>query len=203
MDTENRPEQPNPPAVVTKLVMVETRQIKPYHRNARKNDATVERLVKLIPKVGFNVPLVLDKNNVIVKGHTRWKAAIRLAIPALPCVYTEADEETIKLDRIADNKVQEFSQWDEDLLRTELASINLDFNLTELDLALALKELSAAPSPGAPPASASEATGERAGEGTGDPFITEADIRATASLPTSQFTEVTCSKCGNHMFIRK
>jgi ParB-like chromosome segregation protein Spo0J len=203
MDTENRPEeQPNPPAVVTKLVMVETRQIKPYHRNVRKNDATVERLVKLIPKVGFNVPLVLDKNNVIVKGHTRWRAAIRLAIPALPCVYSEADEETIKLDRIADNKVQEFSKWDEDLLRTELASINLEFSLTELDLALALNEL-AAPPPGAPPAGASEAASERAGEGTDDPFITEADIRATASLPTSHFTEVTCSKCGNHMFIRK
>src|SRR5438309_6277653 len=97
------------PAVVSQMAMVQTSQIRPYHRNARKNDATVEKLVELIPKVGFNVPLVLDRQNVIVKGHTRWKAAIRLGLEQLPCVYTDADPESIKLDRLADNRVQEFS----------------------------------------------------------------------------------------------
>ena len=125
--------------IADQLVMVATRDIKPYHRNPRNNDATVDKLVELIPKVGFNVPLVLDRQNVIVKGHSRWRAAVRLKMPALPCLYTDADPETIKLDRLADNRVQEFSTWDKELLGGELASLNLDFafDLGTLDFVLA------------------------------------------------------------------
>lgn len=113
-------------AVVSRLVMVETRKIRPYHRNPRKNDTTVQKLVELIPKTGFNVPLVLDRQNVIVKGHTRWKAAIRLGMREIPCVYSEADEETIRLDRLADNRVQEFSRWDKEALGRELGALDLE-----------------------------------------------------------------------------
>jgi ParB family transcriptional regulator, chromosome partitioning protein len=188
---------------VSELVMVETRKIKPYHRNPRQNDATVGKLVELIPRVGFNVPLVLDRQNVIVKGHTRWKAAVRLKMLKIPCVYSDADEETIKLDRLADNKVSEFSTWDAELLGGELASLNLDFafDLGTLDFELADNRRKAPDLTGEPAATGAGASG--GGEGDGEPFISDADVAATASLPVNQFSEVTCNRCGNKMFVKK
>lgn len=108
------------------IVMIETNKIKPYLRNARFNDETVQKLVEIIPKVGFNQPIVIDKENVIVKGHSRWKAAIKLGIDKVPCIISENSDEINKLDRLADNKIQEFSKWDDSILSTELASINID-----------------------------------------------------------------------------
>jgi ParB family chromosome partitioning protein len=204
--------------IADRLVMVDTRKIKPYHRNPRHNDATVEKLVELIPKVGFNVPLVLDRDNVIVKGHSRWRAAVKLQMPRVPCVYSDADPETIKLDRLADNRVQEFSTWDKELLGGELASLNLDFafDLGTLDFVLA-DNRRAAPvhMTGEPPGDqtvnsgdwkgegpASQAGGENGGGG-GEPYIRDADVRATYSNPISEYHEVTCNKCGNRMFVRR
>lgn len=106
--------------------------IKPYARNPRKNDKTVELLCKIIPKVGFNVPLVIDEKGVIVKGHARFTAAIRLGMKEVPCIVTHASDEAIKADRITDNKISEFSEWvNEDVLH-EIDSIDLDFDFTEL-----------------------------------------------------------------------
>lgn len=118
--------------IVDKIVMRPINTIKPYIRNPRKNDKTVDLLVQIIPKVGFNVPLVIDKNGIIVKGHSRFRAAIKLGMKELPCVITEADEETIKLDRIADNKISEFSEWVNDDLMHELDMLNIDFDLSTL-----------------------------------------------------------------------
>ncbi len=59
--------------VVNKIVMKKLNEIKPYFKNPRKNDKTVEMLVKVIPQVGFNVPILIDKDGVIVKGHARYK----------------------------------------------------------------------------------------------------------------------------------
>lgn len=124
--------------VSNKIVMKKIGEVKPYVRNPRKNDKTVDLLVKIIPKVGFNVPLVIDKNGIIVKGHSRFKAAIKLGMKEIPCIITEADEEAIKLDRIADNRVSEFSEWLSEGLAHELDMITLDigdleFNIPTLD----------------------------------------------------------------------
>jgi hypothetical protein len=192
---------------VSELILVPTRQIKPYHRNPRKNDATVDKLVELIPRVGFNVPLVLDRQNVIVKGHTRWKAAVKLGMAEIPCVYTDADEETIKLDRLADNRVQEFSSWNDELLRGELASLNLDyaFDLGTLDFELAdNRRRPPGGPPGEPAGQGREESPQPAGQATGSgAFISEEDVRNTASMPVSDYDEVMCSKCGNRMFVKK
>jgi len=102
-------------------------EVKPYVRNPRKNDKTVELLCKIIPQVGFNQPILIDKNNVIVKGHARYTAAIRLGMAEVPCVVTDADEEAIRLDRITDNKISELSEWNQEELLHELDSLNLDF----------------------------------------------------------------------------
>ena len=116
------------------IVMKKISEIKPYVRNPRKNDKTVDLLVKIIPQVGFNVPLVIDKNGVIVKGHSRFKAAIKLGMKELPCIITEADEEAVKLDRIADNRISEFSEWLSEGLAHELDMLTLDFSDLEFDI---------------------------------------------------------------------
>ena len=118
--------------VENKIVMKKINEVKPYIRNPRKNDKTVELLTKIIPKVGFNVPLVIDEKGIIVKGHARFTAAIRLGMQEIPCIVTHADEEAIKADRIADNKISEFSEWVNDELMHEIDSIDLDFDFSEL-----------------------------------------------------------------------
>ena len=120
--------------VSKKIVMKPINEVKPYVRNPRKNEKTVKLLVDIIPKVGFNVPLVIDKNGIIVKGHARYAAAIQLGMDSVPCIVTDADEEAIKLDRIADNKISEFSEWVTDELLHEVDMLNIDFDLTELGL---------------------------------------------------------------------
>lgn len=114
------------------IVMRQINTIKPYIRNPRKNDKTVELLCKVIPRVGFNVPIVIDEKGIIVKGHARFTAAIRLGMQEVPCIITHADEEAIKADRIADNKISEFSEWINDELMAEIDAI--DFDMSDLGL---------------------------------------------------------------------
>jgi len=118
--------------VVDKIEMRKISEIKPYFRNPRKNEKTVAALVDLIPRAGFNVPIVIDEDNVIVKGHARYKAAIRLGLESVPCVVTHADEENKNLDRLADNKTSELSEWLTDDLLHELDMLNTDFDVTTL-----------------------------------------------------------------------
>lgn len=102
------------------IVMKPVNEIIPYWRNPRRNDATVDALIPVIQKNGFNVPIVIDKNGVVVKGHARLKAAKRLGMAEVPCIVSDASEDVIKADRIADNKIQELSSWDFGKLDAEL-----------------------------------------------------------------------------------
>ena len=102
------------------IVMIPVNEIIPYWRNPRRNDKTVDALVEVIQKNGFNVPIVVDRNNVAVKGHARLKAAKRLGMEAVPCIVSDATEDVIKADRISDNKIQELSRWDFGKLDIEL-----------------------------------------------------------------------------------
>lgn len=172
--------------VINQLVMVPTRTIKPYFRNPRINDKTVAALVEVIPKVGFNVPLLLDRDNVIVKGHARWTAAVQLEMPELPCVYTDADEETIRVDRLTDNRVAEFSDWENELLKAELTMVG-DGDLAAL-LATLEFELHDESAPDRPRSTGSATSSpEPAGRGG----------------HIEDFHEVTCNKCGNMMYVPK
>lgn len=122
--------------IVDQIIMKKLNEIKPYFRNPRKNDKTVDMLVKVIPQVGFNVPILIDKNGVIVKGHARYKAAFKLGMEEVPCVVTNATEEQINLDRITDNKISELSEWLDEGLAHEIDMIGLEYSdiLGDLDL---------------------------------------------------------------------
>lgn len=102
-------------------------ELKPYKNNPRFNDQAVEAVMKSIKEFGFKVPIVVDKNNIIVAGHTRYKASKRLGLKEVPCVIADdLTDEQIKAFRLADNKVSELAEWDNDLLNLELSELNLD-----------------------------------------------------------------------------
>lgn len=103
-------------------------QIKPYWRNPRKNQKTVDALIVSIKKYGFNVPLVIDSNYVIITGHARYKALLSLGWGEVPCIISEMNEQQAKEYRIADNKTSEISEWDKAQLDAEIREIGeMDF----------------------------------------------------------------------------
>lgn len=122
-------------------------EIKPYENNPRKNDDAVDVVAKSIETFGFKVPLVVDADNVIVCGHTRYKAAKKLGLKKVPCVVADdLTPEQIKAFRLADNKVSEYSNWDYRLLDVELSSLACDmtefgFYDSELDFESVVKDL--------------------------------------------------------------
>ncbi|MEE0929602.1 MAG: DNA methyltransferase, partial [Acutalibacteraceae bacterium] len=105
-------------------------EIIPYEKNPRKNDNAVDAVAQSIKEFGFKVPIVIDKNNVIVAGHTRYKASKKLGLEEVPCIVADdLNEEQIKAFRLADNKVAEKAEWDFELLDEELNGIfNIDMS---------------------------------------------------------------------------
>lgn len=112
------------------MIIIEKKldEIRPYEKNPRYNDEAVGPVAKSIQEFGFKVPIVIDKDGVIVAGHTRYKAAKKLKLETVPCIVAEdLTDEQIKAFRLADNKVGEIATWDEGLLTEELESIlNID-----------------------------------------------------------------------------
>jgi 16S rRNA G966 N2-methylase RsmD len=105
-------------------------EIIPYEKNPRNNDDAVKYVAESIKQFGFKVPIVIDKENIIVCGHTRWKAAKKLRLEEVPCVIADdLTDEQIKAFRLADNKVAEQAEWDFDLLSAELEDL-FDFDMT-------------------------------------------------------------------------
>ena len=96
----------------------------PYENNPRLNDGAVDGVAASIKEFGFKVPLVIDSNNVIVCGHTRLKAALKLGLESVPCIRADdLSDEQIKAFRLADNKVSEAAEWDIGKLSIELDDI--------------------------------------------------------------------------------
>ena len=118
------------------IVELKTADLKPYEKNPRYNDNAVDAVAESIKEFGFKVPIVIDKNNVIVAGHTRLKAANKLGLETVPCVIADdLTEEQIKAFRLADNKTAEFAIWDLEMLNDELLSINdIDMQLFGFDV---------------------------------------------------------------------
>lgn len=99
-------------------------QLTPYDHNPRQNDGAVDAVAASIKNFGFKVPVVIDRERVIVAGHTRYKAAKKLGLESVPCIVADdLTEEQIRAFRLADNKVGELAGWDFDLLNMELAGI--------------------------------------------------------------------------------
>ena len=124
-----------------KIIEVALGNIIPYENNPRHNDNAVKAVANSIKEFGFQQPLVLDKNNVIIVGHTRYKASQELGLKTVPCVVADQlTEEQIKAYRLADNKVGELASWDFDLLQQEIEDVieidmsDFSFNLDSLSI---------------------------------------------------------------------
>lgn len=112
------------------IELMKTDDLIPYINNPRKNDMAVDAVASSIKNFGFKVPIVIDSKNEIITGHTRLKAAKKLGMEEVPII--RADDLTpaqVKAFRLADNKVAELAEWDDDLLKVELDG--LDFDMTE------------------------------------------------------------------------
>ena len=110
---------------------IRTCDLKPYENNPRLNEDAIDLVAASIEEFGFKQPIVVDKDLIIIAGHTRWKAAQKLGLETVPCI--QADDLTpaqVKAYRLADNKVAEAAQWDLDALQFELEELdNMDFDM--------------------------------------------------------------------------
>lgn len=213
---------------MSEIKMIPLKDIIPYENNPRDNEVTVQKLVGLIPKVGFNVPLLLDKDNKIIKGHARYKAATILGMDKVPCIYSDNTDDLNKFDRIADNKVHEFSKWDEEQRNHEIDMIDTDYDLSQLgftntnfdDIGFDFDDDDADDESRAELNAASEEERKRKfmeflqskklEEAEPTPIITtQHDIdSATESAKyvfrqEDELVEIACPKCGRKVFVRK
>lgn len=126
-----------------KVIEKNIEDLVPYENNARINDGAVDAVANSISDFGFKIPCVIDKNDVIVCGHTRVKAAIRLGLSKVPCIVADdLDEEQIKAFRIADNSSAQVAEWDMEKLMKELQTI--DYDMTKFGLQKQLDEIEVA-----------------------------------------------------------
>lgn len=114
------------------VVLKSLDQIIPYINNPRINEKGIDKVASSIKEFGFNSPIILDKDNVIIAGHTRYLAAQKLGLEEVPCINVEhLSPAQIKAYRIADNKVAEYSDWEDELLKLELEQLKeIEFDLS-------------------------------------------------------------------------
>ncbi|OQA02969.1 MAG: Modification methylase DpnIIB [Planctomycetes bacterium ADurb.Bin401] len=114
------------------IEMLKIEEVKSYQNNPRDiTAAAIEGVAASIKQFGFKVPIIVDKDNILVAGHTRVLAAKRLGLEAVPAIKADdLTEAQIRAFRICDNKVHELSTWDYELLPIELRDLqNMDFDL--------------------------------------------------------------------------
>lgn len=100
------------------------KSIRPYEKNPRRNDEAVDAVAASIREFGWQQPIVVDRDGVIIAGHTRYKAAKKLKCDTVPVVVAEnLTDEQVKAYRLADNKTGELAGWDFSALEEELAGL--------------------------------------------------------------------------------
>ena len=103
------------------IKMMDIHSLKDYADNPRNNEGAIDYVKQSIKEFGFKVPIVVDKDNEIIAGHTRKKAALEIGIKEVPVIVADdLSDEQVRAFRLADNKVAEFSEWDMELLQSEL-----------------------------------------------------------------------------------
>ena len=124
------------------IVEIKLSELKDYENNPRKNDGAVDAVAESIKQFGFKNPIIIDKDFVIVAGHTRKRAAEKLGLKTAPCIIADdLTEEQIQAFRLVDNKTAELAEWDYQKLEEELRNMTIDMeqfgfdHLAEIDWA--------------------------------------------------------------------
>tara|TARA_B100000674_G_C37713214_1_gene856147 strand:+ start:64 stop:663 length:600 start_codon:yes stop_codon:yes gene_type:complete len=120
-----------------KVKQVNIDKIIPYHNNPRKNQA-IDKVASSINEYGFQQPIVVDSNMVVIVGHTRLLASKKLGLKKVPIAIADLSKSQAKAYRLADNRTNEDSSWDEELLKGELLDLegllsSTGFEDTELE----------------------------------------------------------------------
>ena len=119
------------------IINMKLSEIHPYEKNPRFNDDAVEAVANSIQKFGFRSPIVVDRDHIIICGHTRFKAAQSLGLAEVPVVVaSDLTPEQVQAYRIADNKTGEIAEWNYDLLPLEIKELqeaNFDLSLLGFD----------------------------------------------------------------------
>jgi DNA modification methylase len=114
-----------------KVKMVAIEDVVPYARNPRKNMAAISKVSASLKEFGWQQPVVVDKDMVVIAGHTRLEAARTLDMKKVPVqIADKLTDAQVKAYRIADNRVSQEAEWDIDLLKLELSDLDgLDYDL--------------------------------------------------------------------------
>ena len=116
------------------ITLMKLDDIIPYENNPRHNDEAVDMVAKSIQDFGFRYPILVDKNNVIISGHTRLKASYKLGLQKVPVMIADdLTDDKVKALRLVDNRTSEVASWDFDLLQKELDAIEMDMNQYKFD----------------------------------------------------------------------
>lgn len=115
-----------------KVEQWKTENVIPYKNNPRHNDQAVESVAESIKQFGFQQPIVIDTDGVVIVGHTRLKAAKKLGLKTVPVIVADnLSEEKAKAYRLADNKTGELAGWNFELLDIELEELK---ELSDIDM---------------------------------------------------------------------
>jgi len=107
-----------------KIELKNIASVRPYDRNPRINDAAIDAVAASLREFGFRQPIVVDSESIIIVGHVRYKAAIKIGLQTIPVhVATDLAPEQVRAYRLADNKTNEFSEWDMEILPVEIAEL--------------------------------------------------------------------------------
>ncbi len=121
-----------------KVEQIKIEEILPYDQNPRDNSAAVEKVAESIKEFGWQQPIVVDEEKIILAGHTRHLAALSMGVKEVPVLIAKGlTEAQKKAYRIVDNKTSELAEWDKELLKSEflaLQELDFDLNLTGFDL---------------------------------------------------------------------
>jgi len=123
-----------------KIELISLDSLIPFENNPRKG-LNIDKVAASIKEFGFQQPIVINKNKIILAGHTRYFASKKLNLTEVPCIIAELNELKQKAYRIADNKVAQDNYWDFDKLELEFNDlldnnydlINTGFDKAELD----------------------------------------------------------------------
>ena len=116
------------------------KSIRTYEKNPGGNDEAVDAVAASIREFGWQQPIVVDKDGVIIAGHTRYKAAKKLKCDTVPVVVADdLTEDQVKAYRLADNKTGELAEWDTAMLGEELAEL-ADFDMSQFGFDTILQE---------------------------------------------------------------
>jgi ParB-like chromosome segregation protein Spo0J len=163
-----------------KLKNLKISQLKPYWRNPRKNDDAVEHIMKSIEDYGYNQPIVVDEKNVIIVGHTRYKAITRLGWESVDVLELNISAQKAKEYRIVDNKSSELAEWDFSTLIPELREIAEIDNIRDYFKDVEMEDI------------------QRASESMADKFSL---ISSNVQIKEQSLMHITCPHCSEEFTI--